>query len=515
MTCSKIFSGDLPEITYDIIKYFKDDISTLYSCVLVNRFWCRLAIPLLWNNPFSIPTRNCKFIETYLHHLNDDLKAKLNEYKINDNIFPPNTLFNYTIFLKQLHTRKVIFSIEKWSKDVKILKPKSRSISNFKRLVHMSLIQIFIENEVKLHTLDIQITNYNCYDSYIDDILDLMLENPNFFHKIKNLKVCFINSSYNDHNNRISQIINLHQNLKKIILGYKSFPLYQSLLLSNDYNRTNTLNTIVFYHINFNGIINLNKVFEQLNGLESVHIIYCYSLCAGFIKQIIKLTKPFKVKSLYFGENFQIDEYIHLFLQKFGDYMENFGFRFGVDLLSEQQLLELITKYCKNIKFLDLIISENRIVYTLFNLIENINQNLKYLSITILNNSQASEHSSIILRNLGQILPNKLEYLNLVLNINIDDFEIFLKNSQDTFIEKFLIDNRGCRDVLSCAKEYIMKEKRVKYLAIRDYRNYNKMDLYFLKEEKKEFELYDIEIQKYNDLVIGSKLNFVKELEDI
>ncbi|GBC28907.2 hypothetical protein GLOIN_2v1776126 [Rhizophagus irregularis DAOM 181602=DAOM 197198] len=457
MTCSKIFSGDLPEITYDIIKYFKDDISTLYSCVLVNRFWCRLAIPLLWNNPFSIPTRNCKFIETYLHHLNDDLKAKLNEYKINDNIFPPNTLFNYTIFLKQLHTRKVIFSIEKWSKDVKILKPKSRSISNFKRLVHMSLIQIFIENEVKLHTLDIQITNYNCYDSYIDDILDLMLENPNFFHKIKNLKVCFINSSYNDHNN----------------------------------------------------------LFEQLNGLESVHIIYCYSLCAGFIKQIIKLTKPFKVKSLYFGENFQIDEYIHLFLQKFGDYMENFGFRFGVDLLSEQQLLELITKYCKNIKFLDLIISENRIVYTLFNLIENINQNLKYLSITILNNSQASEHSSIILRNLGQILPNKLEYLNLVLNINIDDFEIFLKNSQDTFIEKFLIDNRGCRDVLSCAKEYIMKEKRVKYLAIRDYRNYNKMDLYFLKEEKKEFELYDIEIQKYNDLVIGSKLNFVKELEDI
>ncbi|POG58608.1 hypothetical protein GLOIN_2v1729262, partial [Rhizophagus irregularis DAOM 181602=DAOM 197198] len=54
MSCSKIFSGDLPELIFDIIKYFQDDYSTLYSCVLVNRLWCRLTIPLLWENPFSI-----------------------------------------------------------------------------------------------------------------------------------------------------------------------------------------------------------------------------------------------------------------------------------------------------------------------------------------------------------------------------------------------------------------------------------------------------------------------------
>jgi hypothetical protein len=44
MTCSKIFSGDIPELTNEIIQYFRNDFSTLHSCILVNRLWCRLAI---------------------------------------------------------------------------------------------------------------------------------------------------------------------------------------------------------------------------------------------------------------------------------------------------------------------------------------------------------------------------------------------------------------------------------------------------------------------------------------
>ncbi|PKY31662.1 hypothetical protein RhiirB3_449373, partial [Rhizophagus irregularis] len=45
----------------------------------VNRLWCRLAIPLLWENPFLIPKQNYNFIGIYLRNLNGDLKAKLNE----------------------------------------------------------------------------------------------------------------------------------------------------------------------------------------------------------------------------------------------------------------------------------------------------------------------------------------------------------------------------------------------------------------------------------------------------
>ena len=80
MACSKIFSGDLPELIYEIIKYFQNDFSTLYTCILVNRLWCRLAIPLLWEDPFSIPTtKNLNFIEIYLHNLNQYDKMQLKE----------------------------------------------------------------------------------------------------------------------------------------------------------------------------------------------------------------------------------------------------------------------------------------------------------------------------------------------------------------------------------------------------------------------------------------------------
>jgi hypothetical protein len=99
MSCSKIFSGDLPELIYEVIRHFRNDISTLHSCILVNRLWCRLAIPLLWENPFTIPTKNYKYIDIYLHNLSGDLKTKLNKYKIINNSLPSNTLFNYTKFL--------------------------------------------------------------------------------------------------------------------------------------------------------------------------------------------------------------------------------------------------------------------------------------------------------------------------------------------------------------------------------------------------------------------------------
>ncbi|GBB88219.1 hypothetical protein RclHR1_14770003 [Rhizophagus clarus] len=542
MACSKIFSGDLPELTYEIIKYFKDDFSTLHSCILVNRLWCRLAIPLLWENPFSIPTGNYNFIEIYLYNLNGDLKTKLNEYKINDDLSSTNTLFNYPSFIKYLNTWRIITSIEKWSEDiVRTLKPEYRyslgdlgMVSNFRRLIQMSLFKIFIENEVNLHTLDVEVFTFFNYNSYYDDIIELFLQNPNFIHNVKNLKLYIGGSSgftyHNDNdeytliNNRILQMINLHQNLKKVLLSYNNFPLYQPLLLSKDYNCSNTLNTIIFYRVNFKGINYLNKIFEQLNVLESVHIVYCSSLDASLIQQIINLTKPFKLKSLFISGRSHVDESLLLLLQKSGHYLENFGCGYGIGYgLSLKQLLESIIKYCKNIKLFDSCKFENQIVHLVFNLIENIKQNLNYLSINVFNDIQISnnniECSSILLQSLGQALPSKLEYLNLSLHIKTSDFEIFLENSHNTFIKKLLINNIEGQDILPYVKEYIMKKKRVKYLAIMDSvestlvnGNYSSKELHSSKDEVKEFRLYDIKVQTYYSLLINM-YGFIKECD--
>ncbi|GET62531.1 hypothetical protein GLOIN_2v1771878 [Rhizophagus irregularis DAOM 181602=DAOM 197198] len=478
MSCSKIFSGDLPELIYEIIKYFQNDYSTLYSCILVNKLWCRLAIPLLWEDPFSIPTKNYNFIEIYLHNLNDDFRAK------------------------------------KW------FKSKNRRVTDFENLsdISVSLFSIFIENEINLHTLEIEILGSIYHCTCIDNILGLILKNPNFIHNIRNLNLYFGNSyvggsKYTLMKNRISQIINLHQNLKKIMLGYDSIPLYQSLL-SEDFNCSNTLNTIIFYYVSLNCISNLQKVFERLNVLESVHIHYCRGLNTSFTQQIINLTKPFKLKSLFICDIPHVES-LELLLHKSGDYLENFGYILEVnyELSLIQQLFELITKYCKNIKFLDFHYGCGRQMnYQLLNLIENIKQNINYLSIDVSNDYiGTNEYGSIILQNLGQILPSKLEYICLnIYHIKTSDFEVFLKNIQDTFIKKLLFENFQSQvDILPFIKEYIMKKKRIKYLAIKE--SSLVKDLISLKGEVDEFKLYNIKVQSYYDLKINL-YNYIKTI---
>ncbi|RGB32951.1 hypothetical protein C1646_762267 [Rhizophagus diaphanus] len=487
---NKLFSGDLPELIYDIIKYFQNDFSTLHSCILVNRLWCRITIPLLWENPFSIPTNNYKFIEFYLNNLNDELKTKLNEYKVIDNLLNSNTLFNYLSFIKCLNICRIVNFIDKWSGDIlRTSKLENRdSESNFKKLIQTSLFKTFIENE--LHTLEIEILT----DSfYLDDIFELILQNTNSIHNIKNLTLsCYSNTLIN---NRILQVINSinsHQNLKKIVLYYEISLLYKSLF--KDYNCSNTLNTIIFSGVNLKHIINLEKVFEQLNVLESVHIIYCYSFDTSFIQQIINLTKPFKLKSLFIEDKLEINESLQLLLHKYGNCIENFGIRIYCYSFYEQQLLELITKYCKNIKFFhtyDIYIHPEMIhTHLLFNFIKNIKHNLNYLTIIC----GRLSISSILLQNLGQVLPYKLEYLNLQLDINASDFKVFLKNSKGTFIKELLIINCMHDDnILPYIKKYIMKKKRVKYLSFRT----NGKELFDLNDEVKEFKLYGIRVQKY------------------
>ncbi|GBB89058.1 hypothetical protein RclHR1_15700005 [Rhizophagus clarus] len=418
MTCSKIFSGELTELLSEIIQYFQNDFSTLHSCILVNRLWCRLAIPLLWENPFSIinyyPTENYRFrfIETYLVNLNDNDKTELNEHAYEVKLLS-NTLFNYPSFIKHLDTRIIDYSITGWVVDIKKLKferPRRRNDStqylNFRKFTYKSLIKIFIENESNLRTFNFAYyMDHLDINSNISPLVKLLCSNHDSISS-------FYRPRFEEENIAISkylsQLIKLQKNLKKILFNYE----FSHLVLLNC-NCTNTLNTIIFYNIRFQDINVLYEVFEQLTVLESIHIFYCHYLDFNFIQQIIKLTKPFKLKSL-FGE-LKMFESIELLLQKSGDYLENFGFEYPhiYDANEERksQLLKLVTKYCTKIKFFELL--TGLISQGVINLIESVAQNLNYLTIdlnVIVISKSAVEISSNVLQILGQILPFKLEY---------------------------------------------------------------------------------------------------------
>ncbi|CAI2187869.1 901_t:CDS:1, partial [Funneliformis geosporum] len=88
MTSSKLFHGNLSELTSHLIKYLRNDLETLHSCILVNRLFCRITIPMipiLWEDPFSVKCRRGRhynFFEIYFSYLIDDDKARLSDVRI-------------------------------------------------------------------------------------------------------------------------------------------------------------------------------------------------------------------------------------------------------------------------------------------------------------------------------------------------------------------------------------------------------------------------------------------------
>ncbi|GES79273.1 hypothetical protein GLOIN_2v1784886 [Rhizophagus clarus] len=398
----------------------------------------------------------------YLYNLNDDNKAKLNEYVIYNDLFPSNTIFNYSRFIQRLNTFQVCYSVEKWIATVRFSATEEQNsryfmrianlshsqISNFTKLVYRLLFLTFIENEVNLHSLEITMFEY------FDVTCELILQNPNFIHNIKNLTLDLDEVTGNI--TKFSEF--LCYNCNSISSLYLLFPLYV-----DNYPTERSLSQIVNSQKNLKKILLgyiLDEVFNQLNVLESIHIAYCYSLDSKFIQQINNINKPFKLKSLFLDEILHIES-IELLIQKSGGYLENFGSINESQLLV--QLFESVKKCCNKIKFLYLVAGLNdQNINLVFSLIENIKQNLNYLFIETLN----VELSSIILQKLGQVLPFKLEYLSLHL-------------------------------------KYIMKKKRVKHLAILETFSSKGENLFYLKDKVKEFELYDIQVLNYNDLSIN------------
>ncbi|PKK67321.1 hypothetical protein RhiirC2_783668 [Rhizophagus irregularis] len=505
MACSKIFSGDLPELTEEIIHH-----------------------PIIMGR--SIFNKNYHFID-------EDDKAKFNEYGIEYDLLHSNTLFNYPNFIKYLDTYRTYRSINYWI-DSLVVKYDNKLRYKLENLVYRSLFEVFIKNE-GIHSFGIK----HYIFGFSDDNMDLVLQNPNLTYNMRNLILIvnaissrnifpflkFLCSNCNSISSivvnfpacssslietHLSQIIISQHNLKKISFE-SNFILYNPFLSLKNSNCSNTLNTIIFYYTDFKNILTvLQEVFNQLNVLESVHIFYCCSLNSDFVQQIIKVIKPFKLISLFMSEILHVES-LQLLLQKFSDCLENFGFHYGYrehNVYDEKrrQSFKLIMKYCTKIRYFNLGISDDNNIYPF---IENNRYNINYLTIEVDFHDDYTGLSSTVLQNSGQVLPSKLKYLCLSLAFKTNDLEIFLKNSQNTYIEKLLIKSKveytRFEDFTIYIKKYIMKEERVKYLAIlKSYSKNNDLFMdefgFFSKDEVNEFKLHNIIVQKFFDLYIST-----------
>src|SRR3989442_1722344 len=90
----------------EIFEYLEDDKITLYSCLLVNRFWCKISVRILW--------RSIRNYNTLIACLPNESKEILYNNKIVFSIstFKP-PIFNYVSFCKSLSVYDVNCNIKK------------------------------------------------------------------------------------------------------------------------------------------------------------------------------------------------------------------------------------------------------------------------------------------------------------------------------------------------------------------------------------------------------------------
>src|SRR2546429_9375525 len=85
-----------------ILKELKNDRKSIYPCLLVNKTWCKIIVPILWKNPWKYLTgkTDIKVNKSLLNviishlHLSYELKENLKSQGV-DLLVQQRPLFNY------------------------------------------------------------------------------------------------------------------------------------------------------------------------------------------------------------------------------------------------------------------------------------------------------------------------------------------------------------------------------------------------------------------------------------
>src|SRR4051812_42207151 len=87
-----------------ILKELQNNSGPLYSCLLVNRTWCEITVPMLWKDPWIYLECKKKQIQfnVIISHLSNEAKENLRIQGLNLPGIQQKPFFNYISFCKCL-----------------------------------------------------------------------------------------------------------------------------------------------------------------------------------------------------------------------------------------------------------------------------------------------------------------------------------------------------------------------------------------------------------------------------
>jgi hypothetical protein len=313
----------LDDCIYHILKCLQNYHSTLFNCLLVNRFWCKATVPLLYANPFIIRKR--KIIKTLIPCFSETEILQLKSIigiNINDK---HKSLFEYPKYLKTYNYFDVDHTINEWIYSIsnlfqKYLSERIELIKIFHQLILYHSINIkkfIIDSNLSINSN----FNFNSLISKLTKLNSLKLKLHNtgreiekeFLNNIaihclnlKELEICseaVLHAALRvkvraDIIEKLCTIIQRQNNLNKFKI--REYFLDDNIFLSLE-SQKHSLVSIEFLYIVFSNISFKNLIsFYNLN-----HLIFCG--CKDDIStlgryEILRLAS-FKLKTLKFIRN--------------------------------------------------------------------------------------------------------------------------------------------------------------------------------------------------------------------
>ncbi|GBC09522.1 hypothetical protein RclHR1_08940007 [Rhizophagus clarus] len=213
---------NLPSLPSETIVHIFKHIQhepTLFSCLFVNRAWCRKIVPILWARPKPAVYKeraSKSLIETYVSCFDNEEKAILfSEEDMSQMDHLKSPLFEYAVFLKELNYPLLRLAVrscyrnlgnKEFSKRIKPTKPEVEVNPNRQITIMKALCNLFMRMS-RLESLVL--------DSY-DDIPNVPLfTRGNCFNNLFNLKIYWTNYAINMSNfiKRLPQICTGLRNL--------------------------------------------------------------------------------------------------------------------------------------------------------------------------------------------------------------------------------------------------------------------------------------------------------------
>jgi hypothetical protein len=456
------------------------DNKSLYKCLFVNRYYCKITIPMIWRDPFtkqiSIPI-NCSFMKTLLACLDEDEISSLIPCAIKFDTKPP--LFEYGSFIRKInhvccveHIRNLLeLSSGNDDTNCKIRKlvdavynmiiRKGPILQEFevnvtrKNFVDLPKFSIFKTHEPGIRNLrSLTIFNLDLIgdDTKHQNTIEFLNMISTFCNGIINLEL-WIKPFKGVFAKQYLDIIKL-QPLKRILVyidNSEKIPLNLGLEF-----RSETLKELVFDSVDFRQI-NLSFI-SKLQCLELLEFLYCkgFNNCKVLSENKLHL-KEFK-----------------LWYCTTGVFMEEI-----INSLCNESLLKLtlsnvtsnateaIKESCPNINFLCIRYYPRMYPDSVIPIICELSL-LKVLNI----GSNFGIEMCLLVKHLGNHLKF-VEYLFLDFNVDLQSFIYFIDNCKAN-LKKWVINldnNSLCKDYLLHVSKFQKAHNSLKAFGIKKYEN--------------------------------------------